>query len=165
LGADNAKLTYPQIFIGSKLIGGFDALKLLHSSGALYGLLGAANVELSGEPAKLTLTQASPRPAHPPIAPAALASAHRALKPDPRCGLMHLHGFLRAQELAARRAMVPDPYIETTLVDRGILGKSGKLDLPSEVENLYKMEADGTFTFALTERNKAYLNKPDDAGK
>ena len=76
-----------------------------------------------------------------------------------------MHGFPLAQELAARRAMVPDPYIEATLVDRGILGKSGKLDLPSEVENLYKMEADGTFTFALTERNKAYLNKPDDAGK
>ena len=89
--------------------------------------------------------------------------AKRCAHPDKPMG----DGFpsLRVQELAARRAMVPDPYIEASLADRGILGKSGKLNLPSEITNLYKMEDDGTFTFASTERNKAYLVKPDDAGK
>ena len=59
--------------------------------------------------------------------------------------------------------MVPDPYIEASLSQRGILTASGRFRLPAEIENLYALSADGTFTFASTETNKPYLQKPDDS--
>lgn len=68
------------------------------------------------------------------------------------------------QQLAARKAMVPAPYVEAGLERRKLLTSSGPLKLPTEIENLYTVDATtGTFKMRYTEKNKSYKNKPDDS--
>jgi len=72
---------------------------------------------------------------------------------------------LQSDELRTRRARVPDPIAEESLVSRGIL--SGKPEdeegLPDHVPNLYSFSEDGLFSLRCTERNRAYLKMPDDS--
>ena len=71
---------------------------------------------------------------------------------------------MRAKEISARRnTMIPDPYVEESLVLRSILKESGPLELPNTIDNLYSLESDGTFSFVYSECNKPYVNKPDDS--
>ena len=50
-------VSFPRVFVGGKLLGGKQEVQSLRLSGALFGLLGAAKVELSGTPAKLSPEQ------------------------------------------------------------------------------------------------------------
>lgn len=63
-----------------------------------------------------------------------------------------------------RRAVVPDPHMEQSLVSRGIFADIGAdaSGLPISVPNLYEVSPGNTFVFSFTERNRAYVQRPDD---
>lgn len=128
--ADGAALTMPQVFVGGKRVGGCGELLAEQESGALFGRLSAANVELPADGAASKLTD--------------------------------------AQLTAARQAMVPDPYVESSLAARGILYGVGAgptaWELPAALENLYSLDAaTGELKVSYTESNKCYKSQPDDA--
>jgi glutaredoxin len=69
------------------------------------------------------------------------------------------------QMFVARQAMVPDPYIEDSLAERGFFAEIKDGELPHAFPNLYAFDAStGQFTLEYTEKNKAYAQRPDDKG-
>mmetsp|Transcript_57580 Transcript_57580/g.187021 ORF Transcript_57580/g.187021 Transcript_57580/m.187021 type:complete len:1378 (+) Transcript_57580:43-4176(+) len=84
------------------------------------------------------------------------------------------------QDRMKRRAHVPDPYFEASLLSRGLfVGERhvaragsgycegypcGPLVLPTSVPNLYEITGDGRrFDLSCTERNRCYAQRPDDS--
>jgi glutaredoxin len=72
-------------------------------------------------------------------------------------------GLTPGQLLEARKAMVPDPYIEDSLAERGVFADLKDGELPSSFPNLYSFDAaTGKFELGYMERNKSYAKRPDD---